>query len=260
MTLHRPSEPSWYISDTDRHILQKMDETYSYSITINQSFWSEADIDSRFRAGDQTLWNDIYGNLPAFRKRQFNFNRIRRICNLVTGHQRRNRNSTVYTPRENADASTATQFTKLHYWFNDSANVGETISGAFDGMLTTGMNLLSFWADYRSDPISGDPKIDNLSYNSFLIDPYFRKHDLSDCNFIWTRKYLSKIEALSLYPQRRDQIEGINVRQSRDGKFQFLPESYNYGMQDLLFYDEYWYRDYREQELLVDSKTGETME
>ena len=58
----------------------------------------------------------------------------------------------------------------------------------------------------------------------------------------------------------KDDIEGINVRQSRDGKFQFLPESYNYGMQDLLFYDEYWYRDYREQELLVDSKTGETME
>ncbi len=260
MTLHRPSEPSWYINDSDRHILQKMDETYSYSITINQSFWSEADIDSRFRAGDQTLWQDIYGNLPAFRKRQFNFNRIRRICNLVTGYQRRNRNSTVYTPRENADAATAAQFTKLSYWFFDQANIGEMISGAFDGMLTTGMNLLSFWADYRTDPISGDPKVDNLNYNSFLIDPYFRKHDLSDCNFIWTRKYLSKIEALSLYPERKKDIEGINVRQSRDGKFQFLPESYNYGMQDLLFYDEYWYRDYREQELLVDTTTGETME
>ncbi len=89
------------------------------------------------------------------------------------------------------------------------------ISGAFDGMLTTGMNLLSFWADYRSDPISGDPKIDNLNYNAFLIDPYFRKADLSDCNFIWTRKYLSKIEALSLYPDRKADIEGINVRQSQ---------------------------------------------
>jgi hypothetical protein len=237
-----------------------MDQTYAHSITINQSFWSEADIDARFRAGDQTLWNDIYGNLPAFRKRQFNFNRIRRICNLVTGYQRRNRKSTVYTPRENADNSTASQLTKLSYWFFDQANVGSIISGAFDGMLTTGMNLLSFWADYRSDPISGDPKVDNLNYNSFLIDPYFRKHDLSDCNFIWTRKYLSKIEAASLYPAKREEIEAIQARQSKDGKFQFLPESYNYGMQDLLYYDEYWYRDYRDQDLLVDAKTGETME
>lgn len=260
MTLFRPSEPSWYISDDDRHILQRMDETYRQSITIQQSFWSEADIDARFRAGDQTLWNDIYGNLPAFRKRQFQFNRIRRICNMISGYQRRNRKSTNYTPRENADAETASQFTKLSYWWFDQANVGSIISEAFDNSLTTGMNLLSFWADYRSDPISGDPKVDNLNYNAFLIDPYFRKHDLSDCNFVWTRKYLSKIEAITLNPDKAELIESISVRQNRDGKFQFLPESYNYGIQDLLYYDEYWYRDYRTQKLLVDYRTGETVE
>lgn len=260
MTLFRPLEPSWYISSTDRHILQRMDETYQHSITIQQSFWSEADIDARFRAGDQTLWNDIYGNLPAFRKRQFQFNRIRRICNMVSGYQRRNRKSTVYTPRENADAATASQFTKLGYWWFDQANIGELISGAFDGMLTTGMNLLAFWADYRTDPISGDPKVDNLSYNSFLIDPYFRKHDLSDCNFVWTRKFLSKMEALSLAPDKADIINDIYVNSNSDGKFQFLPESYNYGQQDLMYYDEYWYRDYRKQKLLVDTRTGEIME
>lgn len=260
MTLFRPSEPSYYISDTDRHILQKMDLAYQHSITIQQSFWSEADLDSRFRAGDQTLWNDIYGNLPAFRKRQFQFNRIRRVCNMISGYQRRNRKSTIYTPRENADSDTAAQFTKLGYWWNDFANVGAIISEAFDQTLTTGLTLLSFWADYRSDPISGDPKIDCLSYNSFLIDPYFRKADLSDCNYIWTRKFLSKVEAKTLAPDKADIIDSLYVQQNRDGKFQFLPESYNYGMQDLLYYDEYWYRDYREQKLLVDTRTGETME
>ncbi|HDZ25997.1 MAG TPA: hypothetical protein ENH65_05740 [Candidatus Aminicenantes bacterium] len=237
-----------------------MDETYQHSITIQQSFWSEADLDSRFRAGDQTLWEDVYGNLPAFRKRQFQFNRIRRVCNLVTGHQRRNRKSTVVTPRENADSKTAGQFTKLMYWANDFGNVLETVSGAFDGMLTTGMNLLSVWADYTSDPISGDLRVDNLSYNSYLIDPYFRKHDLSDCNFIWTRKFITKQQAIMLAPEKADFIEQLYVRSYRDGKFQFLPESYHYGMQDLMYYDEYWYRDHREQELLVDARTGETME
>jgi hypothetical protein len=260
MTLTRLSEPSWYISANDRHILQRMDYTYQHSITIQQSFWSEADIDSRFRAGDQTLWNDIYGNLPAFRKRQFQFNRIRRICNLITGHQRRNRKSTIVTPRESADDATAAQFTKLMYWANDYGNVFESLSSAFDGMLTTGMNLLSIWADYRSDPISGDLRVDNMSYNSFLIDPYFRKHDLSDCNFVWTRRFLSKNEAKMLYPTKAEEIDSMYVRQNRDGKFQFLPESYNYGMQDLMYYDEYWYKDQREQKLLVDTRTGETME
>jgi hypothetical protein len=46
----------------------------------------------------------------------------------------------------------------------------------------------------------------------------------------------------------------------RDGKFQFMPESYNYGMKNLLTYDEYWYRDYRTQKMLADTQTGEVME
>jgi len=260
MTLFRPPEPSWYISDTDRDILYKMNECYMHSITIQQSFWSEADIDSRFRAGDQTLWNDIYGNLPAFRKRQFNFNRIRRVCNMLTGYQRRNRKGLQFMPRESADDKTAGQFTKLAYWWMDTANVYETISTAFDHSITTGMSLLSFWSDFRSDPISGDPKVDQLSYNAFLIDPYFRKADLSDCNFIWTRKYLSPIEAKTLFPDKIEMIDSIKVRPIRDGKFQYLPESYNYGQNDLMYYDEFWYRDYRTQKLLVDLRTGETME
>jgi hypothetical protein len=39
-----------------------------------------------------------------------------------------------------------------------------------------------------------------------------------------------------------------------------MPEAYNYGMEDLLTYDEFWYRSYRTQKMLVDVKTGETME
>jgi len=86
-----PQFGSPYYSTEDKEILQRMESFYAESITINQSFWGEADTDTRFEAGDQTLWNEIYGNLPANRRKQFNFNRIRRIINLISGHQRRNR-------------------------------------------------------------------------------------------------------------------------------------------------------------------------
>lgn len=99
MTLFPQLSDTYYV-DNDHNILKLMDYTYSKYITINQSFWSEADIDSRFKAGDQSLWNDIYGNLPAFRKRQFSFNRIRRIINMISGYQRQHRKSTVVTPIE----------------------------------------------------------------------------------------------------------------------------------------------------------------
>ena len=241
----------------------RMEASYAESITINQSFWGEADTDLRFMANDQTLWNDLYGNLPANRRRQFSFNRIARVVNMISGYQRRNRMSTIVSPIENGDAETADQFTKVLMWVNQQESVLETISEAFYGSLITGMNLLQVWIDYRSDPVSGNIKVDNCAYNSFLIDPYFRKADLSDCNNIWKRSFLTKRECISLLPDHAEEILGLQGNDSgtgRDAKFQFMPESYNYGMKNLLTYDEYYYRDYRTQKMLCDSQTGETME
>ncbi len=260
MTLFPNLSDNYYV-DNDHNILKVMDHTYAKYITINQSFWSEADIDNRFKVGDQTLWNDIYGNLPAFRRKQFNFNRIRRIINMVTGHQRQHRKSTVVQPVEGSDQDTSDQFTKLMYHVNTRAHVLSTISNAFEGALTTGMNILATWIDYRSDPVNGDIQVDNVSYNAYLIDPYFKKMDLSDCNSLWTRKYISRTQALQLLPGRDKDISGMyGSGANRDGKFQFMPEAYNYGMQDLLIYDEFWYLDSRRQKLLVDPESGEVME
>jgi hypothetical protein len=259
MVLFPQIDTQYYDAD-DRSVHEMLEYYYASSIQINQSFWTEADIDARFKAGDQTLWNDIYGNLPAFRRRQFNFNRIRRIINMVSGYQRQHRLSTTVIPVENSDQETADQFTKLMAWSHQTNNVYETISEAFEGAITSGMNLLSVWMDYRDDPINGVPKVDNVSYNEYLIDPFFKKHDLSDCRFIWTRKWLSKVEIKSLLPEQTGMIDAMYARGWRDGKFQFQPEAYNYAMQDLLSYDEFYYLDYRTRKLLVDTDNGETLE
>ena len=254
--------PSYY-DEKDRDILGRMEAFYAESITINQSFWGEADTDTRFYQGDQTLWNDLYGNLPANRRRQFSFNRIRRIINMISGHQRKNRKSIIINPVENGDAKTADQMTKVMMWINQQEGVLDTLSDAYEGALITGMNLLQVWVDYRADTISGNIKVDNCSYNSFLIDPYFRKMDLSDCNAIWKRSFLTKREVVSLLPNRAKEVLGLIGTDSgtgRDGKFQFMPESYNYGLKNLLTYDEYYYRDMRTQRMLVDTNTGEQIE
>jgi hypothetical protein len=255
-----PQLSDTYYVDNDHDILKLMDYTYAKNIQINQSFWSEADIDSRFKAGDQTLWNDIYGNLPAFRNRQFNFNRIRRIINMISGYQRQHRKSTVCTPVESSSQQTADQFTKLLFQTNTHGQILETVSEAFEGAITTGMNLLSVWMDYRNDPVNGDIRVDNVSYNAYLIDPYFKSMDLSDCNNIWTRKYLSPSQASALLPGRALEMDQMRGWGNRDGKFQFMPESYNYAMQDLLVYDEFWYLATRKQKMLCDTQSGETTE
>lgn len=259
MTMFPQLSDTYYV-DNDHNILKMMDYVYAKNIQINQSYWSEADIDNRFKAGDQSLYNDIYGNMPAFRKKQFNFNRIRRIINMITGYQRQHRKSTVVTPIEGSDEFTSEQFTKLLFHVNTKGYILNTISEAFEGAITSGMNLLSVWMDYRFDPVNGDIRCDNLSYNGFLIDPYFKNMDLSDCNNIWVRKYVSREMAKSLLPGREDEIVNMRGWGNRDGKFQFEPESFNYGMQDLLIYDEFWYLSSRKQKMLADVITGECME
>jgi len=249
-----------YYNEAHRGILRKMEDFYTQSITINQSFWGEADTDSRFEAGDQTLWNDLYGNMPANRRRQFNFNRIRRVVNMASGHQRRNRMSTVVVPMDNGDEATADQYTKLMMWANDRDNVLETVSEAFHGALVTGLNLLHVWMDYRSDPVSGNIRVDNCSYNSFIIDPFFKKADLSDCNGLWKRSFLTKRQVMSILPDYKEEISVLQAQGSQDGKFEFMPESYSYGQTNLLTYDEFYYRDYRSQRLLIDTQSGESTE
>jgi len=259
MTLF-PQIDTAYYTDDDKTVQSMLEYYYAQSITITQSFWSEADLDNRFKVGSQELWNDVYGNLPSYRKKQFSFNRIRRIINMITGYQRQHRLSTIITPIENGDNVTASQLTKVLMWTMNQDNTLETISDAFEGAITTGMNLLSVWMDYRRDPICGDIKVDNVSYNEYLIDPFFKKPDLSDCRFIWSRKWLNKRELKSLFPEREKDIDSMYARGWRDGKFQFQPESYNYAMQDLLTYDEFYYMDYRTRKLLVDIHTGGTLE
>ena len=107
--------PEFY-TENHRGLLSRMEAFYAESITLNQAFWSEADTDLRFFSGDQTMWNDLYGNVPTNRRRQFVFNRIRRVINMIGGHQRRNRKSTIVIPIENADMQTADQFSKIMLW------------------------------------------------------------------------------------------------------------------------------------------------
>jgi hypothetical protein len=256
----QPLDPS-YFTDESYDIKKRMDNSYRQSLPLTQQFWNEADIDVRFNAGDQTLWSQIFGTLPLQNRRTFMFNRCRRITNMVTGYQRRNRKSTIFNPVEGAAQEAADQYTKLQKWIDNESNGLEVLSDAFQGgACITGFNLLSLWLDYRHDPISGDPRVSNLGHNGAMVDPTFKNRDLSDANFIWTRKWMSKRQAASLMPERAEEIKNLQTLGYRDDKFMWLPENYQYSVQNMVPYDEYWYLDSRDADILVDTETGEVIE
>ena len=253
-----------FLDETHRNVLRMMETAYEQSISIGQTYWYQANQDIEYYAGNQSAWSTSYGvGIPESRRKQYNFNRIRPIVNSISGHQRRNRKSSVVTPIENGDEETADQFTKILMWINQQEGVLHTISECFEGSLITGLTMLHTYMDYREDPVNGNIKVDSLAFNQFLIDPFFRKQDLSDCNYVWRRSFLTKRECISLCPDQEETIMSLTSNTSvngRDAKFQFLPETYNPAITDLLTYDEYYYRDYRIQLMLADSETGETIE
>lgn len=253
-----------FIDEKYRETALRYNQFYNDAFTVGAAYWADAELDTRFWAGDQNLWNDYYGgNLPAGRRRGFYFNHIKPQINVVTGYQRRNRKSTIAIPVENGDQETADQYTKLLMQNDRDDNVLETISEAFlQGACITGMSLLVSYLDYRNDPVSGDLKTSHYAYNSFIMDPYCRKwSDLSDCSGMILRNCVTKREALSLVPQFNNDVINMAMQPgTHDGKFINMPENYNYAMRNLLNYDQYFYRDYRQARLLLDKNTGEINE
>jgi hypothetical protein len=179
---------------------------------------------------------------------------------MPAGYQRQNRKAIECIPIENSDNETANQFSKILRWANNYNNLNYTISEAFLGALITGMNLLSVWIDHRSDPISGDIKVNNLGYNGFIIDPYFKQKDLSDCSYVWTRKYITTETAASLMPKRAAEIKKMRATPSKDTLFNYQPQYYELPMRNLLPWDEFWYMHYRSATMLVDPQTEEMQE
>ena len=245
-------------------IKRKINADYAANQALWQIYWTEATLDTRLEAGDTTLMGELNTTLPNNNKGSFYFNRVRPLCNMVSGYQRRNRKSTIVLPLENADQQTADQWTKILLGLYKREGLYETISEAFhQGACISGLNLIHVYIDWSNDPISGDIKFDNCAYNCFIMDPYFRKPDLSDCSFVWRRSFLTHSAAAALMPEKYDEImalAGNPTGTGRDGMFQYMPEQYGQTQQNKLAYDEYYYRDWRKQRMLVDKVTGESLE
>jgi len=61
-------------------------------------------------------------------------------------------------------------------------------------------------------------------------------------------------------PERKEEIMHLQTMGYRDDKFMWLPENFQYSIQNMVPYDEYWYLDSRTAEVVIDTETGETME
>jgi hypothetical protein len=180
---------------------------------------------------------------------------------MVCGRQRQHRKASQIIPVHGSNSKTATQATKClqsAYYADDTYN---TISNCFkEAAGITGLALMHSWIDYRRDPICGDLRTETFSADMVMMDAFWREMDLSDCQFIRTRKYLHKQQVKQMLPGREHDVDMLNDQAYFDTKFTFMPQQYNIRRKNFLAYDEYWYLAERKATFIVDPNTYESTE
>lgn len=251
-----------YIDGSDltaKHIRQMMDHYYQKSYPANGAYWIQGAIDKRFKVGDQTLWSMAYGDNNYYQARRWFFNLIMRHINMIAGYQRKNRKSTITLPNFDGD-TLADDFNGCLKWTEERDGFQEYLSQAFEGALDVGQGLLHLYPDYTFDPINGDLFTDYVAFNNYLIDPYWRKMDLSDCGFVWRRRWVTNEGAQALLPGHAKEISKMRPSGLKDGRFPLQAELLNMATNQLFSYDEFHYRTTRKAQIIIDPYSGEAME
>jgi hypothetical protein len=248
---------------TSNAVSREIDDFWQESQSLWQQWQIEADIDTKMCVGQQDHGNQFFGLNNNRNKKQLQFNKILRIINMIGGYQRDNRLATAVYPSDNDPdkGQTADQLTKVLQWVMRQDQTYEKISDCFDGSNITGINLLHVWMDFREDIENGEIRTDRIPFNSFIMDNYWTKSDLSDCDRILTRKYVTRRQLASLFPDIKKDLPALGKGYaSKDGKFPFMAPQWYLNQQEIYAYDEYWVRDYRQTRKLLDNKTGEVTE
>lgn len=251
-----------YVDPSDlqtKDLKQFMEWFYQSNYTLNSIYWLQGAIDKRFKVGDQQLYNQLYGS-NSQNVQKFFFNLIRRHINMICGYQRKNRKSTVMLPNQNDSDPVSDDYNKTLRWCDDRDGYQEYQSQAFEGACDTGETLLHLYPDYTFDPVSGDLFTDCVAFNNYLIDSYSRKQDLSDCNGIWRRRWVTKAVAKTLLPGYAKEIDRMKPGGMKDGRFPLQAELQNVAINNLFTYDEFYYRSSRQGHIILDPYTGESAE
>lgn len=235
-----------------------LDNLWSKFQPVEQARWTQANIDTLFYAGEQRFINSYFNFYPQYNWQNFHFNICQQPCNMVTGFQRQHRKSISYFPTEGGDSKTSDQYSKAITFANNYRGVLEKFSTGCEQATICGLVLAQPYLDFRDDPINGTMDLKIWSFNSFLVDPYFREPDMSDANFVWCQQFISKKEAESLFPDARvDLIRSMQGGTQRYGRFYFLPENYNMARNDLLVMSYVWYKWKRKRKKIYSKVTHE---
>lgn len=244
----------WSQMPTDYDIVSDFTQDYNRAYMILNPYYAEAYRDVGYYLGNQ--WSlDQLKYLNDERRNSLTFNKSRKIINMVSGYLSANEMKSNVIARENSNPQTAEQLTEL-LDTQLKPNGYKAMQRARHNSLVSGVSWVSPWIDYRGDYVNGRICYHVDSWNDVIWDPFSSRIDLEDCTFVARRKYLSKDVIKSLVPGSEREVDAMGYG-NRDEKFTYEPYARQWGLQELLAYNEYWKQRYKKGWLLVDKKTGD---
>lgn len=239
---------------TDYDIVSDFTQDYNRAYMILNPLYAEQYRDAGFYLSNQ--WSlEQMKYLNDERRNAFTFNKSRKSINMVSGYLSANQMQGIVVARENSNPETADQLSELlHTQMMPKAY--RVMNKAKHNSLVTGTAWVSPWVDYRQDYVNGriDFHLDN--WNDVIWDPFTTRLDLTDCTFVARRKYLAKDVIKSLVPGSEREVDAMGYG-NRDEKFTYEPYARQWGLQELLAYNEYWKQRYKKGAILVDRNTGD---
>lgn len=226
---------------------------------LEQARWNQSNYDTLFYAGAQSLTARNGNNNGQMNSaHQYYFNLCQQPVNMVTGYQIQHRKSIIYQARDGADPQTTDQYTKLITNVCGLSNINEQYSKSCELSMIAAKCLLQPYLDYTGDDqAQGELKLKIWEYNSFIVDPFYRNPDMSDCQFIWCQEYISKMEAEARFPDKVNQVAPMSGTPQRYGNFYFLPENYNMARNDLMVLSYVWYKWRKKKKRLYSAKLNQ---
>ena len=233
-------------------------ECYDFSYRNWAPWLTQATDDLGFVLGNQWSAGDR-AFLRSQKRNVLTFNKTRRIIKMVTGYERKSRHSLIASPVEGSDEKTASQMSALMLYIMNAQEMHHTMSDAFEGALKCGINLVELSLSFEDDPVNGDILMSRVPYNAVLIDPRFTKRDLKDAEYIVQRQQLDREAVKALLPFAADEIEML-PQGDRDDKFPFMQSYADSRQKEVMMYDQFWVRKFKDVKMLLDRETGQTIE
>lgn len=239
---------------TDYDIVSDFTQDYNRAYMLLNPLYAEQYRDVGYYLGNQ--WSlEQMKYLDQERRNAFTFNKSRKTINMVSGYLSANQMQSQVVARENSNPVTAEQLTDL-LQTQMQPNGYKVCNKAKHNSLVSGIAWVSPWIDYRQDYVNGRISFHLDNWNDVIWDPFSSRMDLEDCTFVARRKYLSKDTIKSLVPGCEREIDAMGYG-NRDEKFTYEPYARQWGLQELLAYNEYWKQRYKKGWILVDKTTGD---